>query len=138
MHDSGRGISGTLRILRHHGKPRLVAMQPHPGRQELESIVETIAEGKLGQDKSERDCIVQAFCRAAQAIGPHGELLLIEEINFGLTASRSGYRLRFGELRVAALGARALEIIDTRINQVIDRMLFGVISAHNVVPISGR
>ena len=138
MHSPGTGSSGTLSILKYHGRPRLAVAELKPDGQELQTIVETIARVGFGGDKAQRDCIVHEFCRAGQALGEEGEHLLLKEVNAGLMARCSVYRLRFGDLRAPSFAARALEIVDIKINQVIDRMLFGVVSVHNVVPISGR
>jgi len=138
MYDLGAGSSGTLSILKYHGRPRLAVAEARPNRQELQSMVQTIARAGFGEDKPERDCIVQEFCRAGRTSGEEGELLLLQQVNAGLMANCSVYRIRFGDLSAVTFAARVLEIVDIKINRVIDRMLFGVVSVHNVVPISGR
>ncbi len=96
-------------------------------RIQFELMVETLAAGSLGREKCERDRIVEGFCRAAQLFGAVGERRLLDDLNGGLKQLRSTYRLRLGDLKAPTPGARALEVIDLRVDMPCDRMIFGIL-----------
>lgn len=120
-------IAGKAALVEPSGDQRRPAGRTISERIQFELMLETLGAGSLGRQKCERDRIVEGFCRAAQLFGAVGERRLLEDLNGGLKQLRSIYRLRFGDLKSPTPGARALEIIDLRIDALCDRMIFGIL-----------
>jgi hypothetical protein len=129
MQESKSLTSGTSMCFDYRGTERRPVDRIISDRIQFELMVETLAAGSLGRDECERDRIVQSFCRAAQLFGVVGERRLLNDLNGGLQRAGSSFSLSFGGCHAITAGARALELIDLRVKQSRDRMIFGVLLA---------